>query len=106
MSDGTEQAAAPTLLIGEAPGPEGALRIAFAALDSGLLARVGPARVICRLFAPEADAMAVAETLAALGWAGRLTVVAPGLPNRAMVQRELQASAGRVKIEVVPALQG
>lgn len=105
MSDGMEQAAAPTLLIGDAPGPEGALRATFAALDAGLLARMAPARVICRLFAAEGDALAVAETLSALGWTGRLTVVAPGLPNRVMVQRELQANAGEVRVEVVPALQ-
>lgn len=106
MSGGQESSAQATLVIGDAPGPAHAVRIGFAALDAETLARVAPVFVICRLFAPESDAMGVAETLSALRWKGRLIVVASGVPNRAMVQREIQSGAPGVKVELVPELQG
>ncbi len=105
MADGVQGNGTKTLVIGDAPGPDVSVRTTFGAIDAGMLGRVAPDCVICRLFATDSDAMLVAETLAALGWRGRLLVIAPGLPNRAMVQRELQASAPGVTIEVVPALQ-
>lgn len=106
MSGGNESGAETAgLVIGDAPAPDHAVRIAFGTLDAAVLARVAPAFVICRLFAKDSDAMAVAEVLAALRWKGRLVVIAPGLPNRAMVQREIQSGAPGIKVEVVPELQ-
>lgn len=106
MSGGNESSAeAAGLVIGDAPAPVHAVRIAFGALDAAVLARVAPVFVICRLFARDSDAVTVAETLAALRWTGRLVVIAPGLPNRAMVQREIQSGAPGIKVEVVPELQ-
>lgn len=102
-NEATDQTA--ILVIGDAPAPAHATRIVFAALDAGVLARTAPDSVICRLFSTDCDAMTVAETLVALRWTGRLWVVAPGLPNRTMVQRELQAGATGLKVEVVPELQ-
>lgn len=104
MSDDTAKESHAILLIGAAEGPEGAARVAFARLDSGVLDSVRPARVICALFGKDSDAMMVAERLADLGWRGRLTVLAPGLPNRRMVQQELQAIAPWIRVEVVAAL--
>lgn len=101
MSDGPEAVQPATLLIGAVAGPEGAPRAAFLRLDATLLARVNPQRVICALFAGDSDAMMVAERLAELGWRGVLTVLAPGLPNRRMVQQELQAIAPWITVEVV-----
>lgn len=101
MSDGADGALPAILLVGTAKGPVGAVRVGFARLDGALLARLAPARVICDLFAGDGDAMMVAEVLAALGWRGRLTVLAPGLPNRRMVQQELQSIAPWIRVEVV-----
>ncbi len=101
MSDETKAA---HLLIGAVEGPVGAARVAFGRLDAAVLAQVAPAQVICALFAKDCDAMMVAERLADLGWRGRLTVLAPGLPNRRMVQQEVQAIAPWIAVEVVAAL--
>lgn len=101
MSDGSKAVA---LLIGAVAGPEGALRAPFRMLDAALLAHVAPDTVICALLAGDSDAMTVAERLAELGWRGRLVVVAQGLPNRRMVQQELQAIAPWISVEVVAAL--
>lgn len=101
MSDASKAA---TLLIGAVAGPEGALRVPFRRLDSAVLAHIAPETVICALFASDCDAMMVAERLAGLGWRGRLVVVAQGLPNRRMVQQELQAIAPWISVEVVAGL--
>lgn len=104
MSDDSAKKGPAILLIGAAEGPEGAARVALAQLDGGVLHRLRPAQVICALFGKDSDAMMVAERLAELGWRGRLTVLAPGLPNRRMVQQELQAIAPWIRVEVVAAL--
>lgn len=89
------------LVIGAVSGPEGAVHLALTRIDVVLLARLAPVQVICGLFDASADAMAVAERLAECGWSGRLTVLAPGLPDRRMVQRELQAVATGITVEVI-----
>lgn len=89
------------LLIGAVAGPEGAVRVPVQRLDAAVLANFAPDRVVCALFAGDYDAMMVAERLAELGWRGLLVVLAQGLPNRRMVQQELQAIAPWIRVEVV-----
>lgn len=98
MSDGD---ASSVLLVGAVAGPKGAVRLAFARLDAEALRRIAPLQVVCALFAAEGDALAVAERLAECGWHGRLTVLAPGLPNRRMVEAELQSAATGIAVEVI-----
>ncbi len=89
------------LVIGGVSGPDGAARLPLARIDAAVLARLAPVQVICALFDASADAMAVAERLTECGWSGRLTVLAPGLPDRRMVQRELQVVATGITVEVI-----
>lgn len=55
----------------------------------------------CPLFGASFDAMQIAESLVAAGFTGRLLVVAPALPNVAMVERELQAMASPLTISLI-----
>lgn len=75
--------------------------VRFGALDPALVARLRPDRVICPLLARDFDASLLAQRLAGWGYRGRLTVIAPRLPDRAMVQRELSAAAPTLSVEVV-----
>lgn len=104
MSDKSEVTEPAWLLIGGVAGPERSVRVPFVRLDAALLARLGPRHVVCALFAADCDAMIVAERLTELGWRGRLTVVAQALPDRRMVERELQAIAPWISVVVVAAL--
>lgn len=67
-------------------------------------ARRGSGVVVCPLIGPDFDALDVASRLATLGFRGRLTVLAPALPNPRMVRREIE-TAGKglaVSLEVQP----
>jgi hypothetical protein len=77
-------------------------RADFHGVDARLLSALRPERIACPLLAPRFDAEQLAQRLDALGFTGRLTVVAPGLPDRQMVARELSATAPAMTIEVVP----
>lgn len=61
----------------------------FAALPEGLELVVAP------LFCEEFDALEVIEALGSKGYRGKLRIVAPKLPNRQIVLRELRAHAVR-----------
>lgn len=64
----------------------------------------GSGAVVCPLIGPDFDALDVARRLATLGFRGRLTVLAPALPNPRMVRREIEA-AGKglvVSLETQP----
>lgn len=74
-------------------GPEG--------LDAVLLATLGAECVVCPLFDAEFDAMAVATRLAALGFKGRLQVIAPELPNPRMVEREIRSQAAGITLQII-----
>lgn len=76
----------------------------LAAVDAALLAQLLPERVVCPLFARDFDAMAVAAHLSALGYGGKLTIIAPDLPRPAMVAREIMAQAPGVDVELVETL--
>lgn len=73
----------------------------FSALGPAMIARIRPDRVVCPLLARDFDASLLAQRLAGWGYRGRLTVIAPRLPDRAMVQREVAAAAPLLKVEVV-----
>ncbi len=62
----------------------------FADLDASLVARVRPDLVMLPLMSPGHDATAVIERLQAMGFAGRIVVVAVRLPNARMVESELR----------------
>lgn len=74
----------------------------FADLGPALLARLRPDEVLCPLFAPGFDAAAVIERLAALGFRGRVLVLAAGLPAPAAVAEELGAIAPAIAVAVLP----
>ena len=75
--------------------PEGATAISFAGL-----VRLSPwpaevELVVAPLFAADFDAVELMETLAWHGYGKSLRIVAPRLPNRIVVLRELRSQAAR-----------
>lgn len=73
----------------------------FAAVDAVLLARLKPDRVICPLLSREFDASLLAQRLITAGFRGRLTVIAPRLPDSRMVQSELASEAPALTVELI-----
>lgn len=51
--------------------------------------------VVVPLFCSEFDALEIIETLGAAGYRGQIRIMAPRLPNRQVVLRELRAHAVR-----------
>ena len=80
-------------------GPQGPLpmtgvaHLTLARVDADLLQRLQPTLVIMPLFTAAHDATAAIERLVELGYSGRVTILAPKLPNPRLVEREL-ASLG------------
>lgn len=62
--------------------------------------------VLAPLVFGDCDALEVIETLGTAGYRGRLRVLAPRLPNRQLVQRELRAHAVRQGITLDLSEQG
>jgi hypothetical protein len=81
------------LLLGQDSPHSGATvtHLRFADLTADLLASTRASLIILPLFAPSYDAMTAVETLEDLGYAGKLTVLAPALPKPRLVERELRA---------------
>jgi hypothetical protein len=75
--------------------------VGFSALTPGLLDRVQPAAVAFALFSPVQDAFQVLGRLERLGFRGRVLALAPPLPARRMVERELQAQAPMLRVRVL-----
>jgi hypothetical protein len=73
----------------------------YAAIDAMLIAHLKPDRVICPLLARGFDASLLAQRLVMAGFRGWLTVIAPRLPDGAMVQRELSSIAPGLSVELV-----
>lgn len=71
------------------------------AIDAMLLSSLGADCVVCPLFDAEFDAMAVAARLEALGYVGRLQIIAPELPNPRMVEREIRSQARSIKLQII-----
>jgi hypothetical protein len=80
-------------------GPQGPLpmtgvtHLTLTQLDAALLRRLQPSHVILPLFTDDHDATTAIERLVELGYTGKVTVLAPKLPNPRLVEREL-ASLG------------
>jgi hypothetical protein len=107
-----ERAAGTTVLVVGRPGPDtaGHLRrlgasvvVSPAPLDAALLARVAPQAVAFPLMGRTHDATQVLGVLDACGFGGEAIILAPPLPNRGMVARELAACAPRVRLTLVEA---
>ena len=78
-------------------GPDGPLEstglihVSFTMLTADFLASVQPAWVIVPLFATTHDATTAIAQLAAIGYGGRIAVLAPPLPKPRLVEQELRA---------------
>jgi hypothetical protein len=91
--------------------PEGVLRtdemlsIGYDSLPSVMPMPETVELVVAPLFCPEFDALEIIEALGAAGFRGQLRVLAPKLPNRQIVLRELRAYAVRqgISLELVEA---
>lgn len=75
--------------------PDEAQSIQFDALPQFLPPARSLELVVIPLFCREFDALEIIETLGAAGYRGQLRVVAPKLPNRQIVLRELRSHAVR-----------
>lgn len=75
--------------------------IAFAALTSAMIENRAPAAIALAVFGADPDAFRVLSRLARLGYAGRVLALAPPLPRRNLVERELRAQAPRLRLRVV-----
>ena len=69
--------------------------ISYAALPDFPVLPEGLELVVAPLFCEEFDALEVIEALGSKGYRGKLRIVAPKLPNRQIVLRELRAHAVR-----------
>ena len=78
-----------------------AVPILFSALEQKLVSSVSPTKVVVPLMARGFDAADVVEQLASCGFQGAVWVLAPKLPNRRMVERELKSLATGIHIEVI-----
>lgn len=78
----------------------------LAGIDRSLLARVSPDAVAFSLIGPDADATQVLSLLTACGYAGEAIILAPRLPNRAMVARELASLAPSVTLTLLETSDG
>lgn len=73
----------------------------FAMLNAELLARVRPECVVLPLLSPAFDAIQAIQRLVLLGYSGRICILAPPLPNRAMVETELRGYAPGMTIKLM-----
>ncbi len=73
----------------------------FARLTPALLDRLRPAALGFALFAEGHEAFQVLGRLERLGYRGRVLALAPPLPARRMVERELRAQAPGLRVRVV-----
>lgn len=73
----------------------------FRDISPSLIARVQPDLVLCPLVAAGFDAMDVLHRLSETGMALRVGVLSRALPNRAMVERELQSHAEGLEVALL-----
>ena len=78
-----------------------AIPIQFSALEQKLVSSVSPTKVVVPLMARGFDAAEVVEQLATCGFRGSVWVLAPKLPNRRMVERELKSMAPGIQVELI-----
>lgn len=80
---------------------DGVTIAAFADLNAAYLAEVAPELVVLPLFSVRQDATTMVEALMALGYGGAISVMAPRLPDRAMVETELRALGPGLRLRLV-----
>ncbi len=73
----------------------------LAGLDRSLLSRVSPDAIAFSLIGAAADATQVLSLLNGCGYVGEAIILAPRLPNRAMVARELASLAPSVALTLL-----
>ena len=78
-----------------------AVPVLFSSLEQKLVSSVSPTKVVVPLMARGFDAADVVEQLATCGYRGAVWVLAPKLPNRRMVERELKSLASGIQVEVI-----
>lgn len=77
------------------------LHVSLAQLDAAFLEAHQPSLIIFPLFTATFDATAAIEQLQALGYAGRLAVLAPDLPNPRLVEAELRGMGPGNRLTVI-----
>lgn len=74
----------------------------FADLGDDLLRRISPDMIICPLVMSHFDAIEALQKIRHSTWQGRISIISPvPLPNHKMVERELKATAGGLKMELL-----
>ncbi|WP_435168461.1 hypothetical protein [Falsirhodobacter sp. 1013] len=73
----------------------------FRDISPSLIERVHPDLVLCPLFATGFDALDVLHRLGETGLTLRVGVLSAALPNRSMVERELQSHAEGLEVELL-----
>ena len=79
----------------------GVTHLRFADLSADLLAATDPGLIFMPLFATSFDAMSAVELLEALGYIGKLTVLAPELPKPALVENELRSLGPGARLTLI-----
>jgi hypothetical protein len=78
-----------------------AVSVLFSALEQKLVSSVAPSKVVMPLMARGFDAAEAIEQLGICGYRGVVWVLAPKLPNRRMVERELKSMVQGIQVEVI-----
>lgn len=75
--------------------------VLFSALEQKLVSSIAPSKVVMPLMSRGFDAAEAIEVLGACGYQGSVWVLAPKLPNRRMVERELKSMVQGIQVEVI-----
>ena len=75
--------------------------VLFSALEQKLVSSIAPSKVVMPLMARGFDAAEAIEQLGTCGYQGVVWVLAPKLPNRRMVERELKSMVQGIQVEVI-----
>ncbi len=77
------------------------IRLSAASIGQAEFPRDPALRLGCPLFGSDSDAMCIAEALSAAGFPGEMLVLAPRLPNPALVEKELRAAAHGFRLRLI-----
>jgi hypothetical protein len=81
--------------------PDSNYTLSYDDLTAVAITRFGPVTVVCHLISGSLDASMVLRRLVEIGYRGQCIVLAPRLPRREIVQRELQADATGISVELI-----